>query len=709
MRDSLMRVFTKAARQVWSLPAPAMAFWLFVLGLFLRIALILVSGIHREPINFMEMEKIARSLALENIFGNPYKIPTGPTAHCSPVYPFLLSLIYRSLGFGVMAHFAALAMNAVFASLAHALLPLLANACGLRRQVGFVAGLIGVLIPFRLYTELGGWEAPLTSLCLAGMLLATAYWYRAPFPSKGNAALYGAAWGMVFLAAPNLLLVCVLLVAAPLFWVEPRRRRSLLVSLMIVALSATAIILPWTVRNYARLGGLIFIRSNLGIELATSNFPGASEFVNVNIVVGDPNSYHFRRHPFPNASEAEILKKMGEIDYNKWRVQEAWNWAKANPGQAAGLTLRRCLHFWFMPSKVPKYKDVLLYPMVVLAFFGVITMLRESPPSGWLFASALLGYPAAYYFIQLSTRYRYPMEFCLTFLCVFGVMHLCANRSPGAPLSPSAGVARLRLLGLRVYFSALFFALRTLAAGRVRDGLKLLVAPLGYWRFFPGAVILDQVRRLRPGRVLDVSSPKMLSLLLARHAEVWATDLNDPAIFDRWKPTATALGLERYYVGYEDARRLPYPDGFFDLMYSISVVEHIPGSGDTEALAEFQRVLRPGGLAILEVPFRLQRQEIMQSYDSKGAPLDQPQFYERFYDRAWLDQRLSNDKLELVREWIVGEYLPIDPWIATRRLPRWLRIAILPFEPWLAAVNCWARPDALTGRPLAAIRVFRRS
>jgi hypothetical protein len=49
-----------------------------------------------------------------------------------------------------------------------------------------------------------------------------------------------------------------------------------------------------------------------------------------------------------------------------------------------------------------------------------------------------------------------------------------------------------------------------------------------------------------------------------------------------------------------DATALPYPDARFDLVIANHVLEHI--GDDWRALAEIRRVLRPGGLAILQVP-----------------------------------------------------------------------------------------------------------
>lgn len=282
---------------------------------------------------------------------------------------------------------------------------------------------------------------------------------------------------------------------------------------------------------------------------------------------------------------------------------------------------------------------------------------------------------------------------------------------------PSPGLvadsgSRMLANAFRVYGFALSCALRAIGSGMFVEGVKLLLSPVGYWRFLPNAVVLEEFLKLKENpTVLDASSPKLPSLLLAARTTgaVHATDLNDDKIFTRWQQFARLLRLENYVAEYQDARSPTYPDGHFDFIYSISVIEHIPGRGDAEALAEFRRMLKPEGTIVIEVPYRRRREEKYAHYDSKGAPLDEPQFYERHYDAEWLRERLETiPDLRVERKLILGETLPLDPWIATARLPRVLRLAVLPFEPLLAALNYWARPDDRTGRPLAALLVYKK-
>jgi SAM-dependent methyltransferase len=70
-----------------------------------------------------------------------------------------------------------------------------------------------------------------------------------------------------------------------------------------------------------------------------------------------------------------------------------------------------------------------------------------------------------------------------------------------------------------------------------------------------------------------------------------ATDIS-PGMLRRLSTTAEGLGLEARTVRAE-AEELPFEDESFDLVFGHAVLHHIP---DLErALAEFRRVLRPGG------------------------------------------------------------------------------------------------------------------
>ena len=66
---------------------------------------------------------------------------------------------------------------------------------------------------------------------------------------------------------------------------------------------------------------------------------------------------------------------------------------------------------------------------------------------------------------------------------------------------------------------------------------------------------------------------------------------------------ADALAGQDRETHVADMRALPFPDGSFDALLSIQSIEHVPDAD--RAIAEFARVLKPGGVAVLVTPNRL--------------------------------------------------------------------------------------------------------
>ena len=87
----------------------------------------------------------------------------------------------------------------------------------------------------------------------------------------------------------------------------------------------------------------------------------------------------------------------------------------------------------------------------------------------------------------------------------------------------------------------------------------------------------------------------------------------------------------------EETRQLPYPDGKFDLVLVLGVVEHLPVRGRRQIVDEYYRVLAPGGhIAILDTPNRFFPLET----HSVGLPLIQ-----------WLPAPLAFAYAKLGRPW----------------------------------------------------------
>lgn len=105
----------------------------------------------------------------------------------------------------------------------------------------------------------------------------------------------------------------------------------------------------------------------------------------------------------------------------------------------------------------------------------------------------------------------------------------------------------------------------------VRSGEKVLEVAVG-----PGATFVEILRRVGPdGTVTGVDlSPRML---------------------DQTRQRALRAGWPEVDVKEADARKLPFADGTFDVLYNSYMLDLIPLGEMPVVLGEFLRVLKPGG------------------------------------------------------------------------------------------------------------------
>ena len=204
-----------------------------------------------------------------------------------------------------------------------------------------------------------------------------------------------------------------------------------------------------------------------------------------------------------------------------------------------------------------------------------------------------------------------------------------------------AGLANLRVNGLEL-------GLRK-TAGKITQ-------PVNSYTRFPEYHWFDLAIRRHlaerpPGprpAILDVGSPKLFGLYLASSVPVDLTltdisELNIDEYRTMWKALARrAKGQAGFALA--DARSLPFAGESFDVVYSMSVLEHIEGArGDSAALAELLRVLKPGGLLVFSVPFGeryVEQRRIGFSGAVRKTGDQESYFFQRIYDAAAAQARL---------------------------------------------------------------------
>jgi SAM-dependent methyltransferase len=179
-------------------------------------------------------------------------------------------------------------------------------------------------------------------------------------------------------------------------------------------------------------------------------------------------------------------------------------------------------------------------------------------------------------------------------------------------------------------------------ATKCRLGWRKRLAGLDYSRSVEYPIALDLLDPFGAKRILEIGASKLpLSLYLLAHtpADIYATDL-DPIVRVQ-SEYAERLGLSgnRLHVNIEDARHLSYPDRYFDRVISVSTIEHVQAV--EQAAAEIGRVLVPGGVAVITVPFSRVSQAQSAPVTAYGGTVDQdPSFYQYIFDRTMLFERL---------------------------------------------------------------------
>jgi SAM-dependent methyltransferase len=270
----------------------------------------------------------------------------------------------------------------------------------------------------------------------------------------------------------------------------------------------------------------------------------------------------------------------------------------------------------------------------------------------------------------------------------------------------------------RIFLLKTIWSVKVLLSGS-RLCTKLFFRALRYWRVLEFPYTLAKLPRRDKLEILDISSPKILSFYLAKKYghRVTAIDIWDKEIAF-WKDILKLIGTPQTIAGnmdlaIGDATCLSYGDESFDFVYSICVIEHIDGDGDSRALQEISRVLKQGGIAVITVPFDKNGREVFRSEDVyHKTHTSSPVFYERWYNRHQLQERLvAGSGLELVDFQLAFEkYLAIHhtylPTLYKSVFP--VRILWNAIEPLVGLLNLRTTPTVEAKKEGIALLTLRK-
>ena len=380
-----------------------------------------------------ETGNIAFALSEGKGFSNLFRQNTGPTAWIPPVYPFLLSLVFRVFGpFTLSSFFAAVLLNALFsAASTFPLFHLARKVSG--RTVAIVTAWLwvalpaGIMMPFEWI-----WDTSLSVL-----LATTLLWTTLCISESRKRSLwlvYALLWAIALLTNPSLGMILPFL----LFWAAVRARDVIQLSWRIPILSILLIVLcclPWTIRNYAAFHRTIPIRSSLPFELWIGN----NDIFDPHAINGTQRITRFE--------ETRRYAQLGENIYLAEKWTRAATFIRHKPVLFLQLTGRKIIATWFgteHPIDDFRAANLLLVRIVILCngvltlgtAIGALLLARSKNPFAFPLVIFPALFPLIYYVTHPSLRYRHPIDPILVFLTVFAATATLSKKYPTAPVLP---------------------------------------------------------------------------------------------------------------------------------------------------------------------------------------------------------------------------------------------------------------------------------
>lgn len=373
-----------------------LCFLLFILGG--------IAGVAQfsSPLPFgagFEMVAIGKNLAISGSFANPFLIlDTGPTAVNPPLYPLLLSILFKLFGSPGFVLVAATIGNIVMNALTASWLPRVSLAVFGSTTPGVIAAILWLaaaqLTP--------AWDASYT---VAGLTLFC--WYstsalKSNRPVK-SAILSGLLAAAVMLLNPSSIIVLLPWLAYLVLVHKVDRRRSLLFAATVLATVCVPVSL-WVLRNSVVLGAPV-LRTNLGMTLYVSN----NDCAQPSLVQSGRTGCYQRHHPNESVLEAQALRSEGEVNYDRSRVASSINWIRSNPTRFRQLTIERWREFWFPQPGKAAFPAYVIWFATALSVPGFIVMMWRRELAALFIGFALVVYPLMYYIVVSDVRYRYPV------------------------------------------------------------------------------------------------------------------------------------------------------------------------------------------------------------------------------------------------------------------------------------------------------------
>lgn len=238
-----------------------------------------------------------------------------------------------------------------------------------------------------------------------------------------------------------------------------------------------------------------------------------------------------------------------------------------------------------------------------------------------------LKFPEPYKRVSRPQRIRHTLTGLILFP-IYWVMAY-ATQTPGLAFR---GLCALK--GLRLLF-------------KERDVVRaysLIVAPLDSVRYFEFDFMWRTIKEIQVQTYLDVSSPRLLPLMvLGRKSKLKAELINpDKSDLPETMSFANAFGVaDRCRFCDCLIEEAPLKANSFDLITSMSVIEHIPD--DKGAIQKMWDLLKPGGVLVISIPCAAKASEEYMNLNDYGLINTDENgfvFWQRYYDNKLITERI---------------------------------------------------------------------
>ncbi len=192
------------------------------------------------------------------------------------------------------------------------------------------------------------------------------------------------------------------------------------------------------------------------------------------------------------------------------------------------------------------------------------------------------------------------------------------------------------------------------------------------WEWALGVMAMERFGKLKKDNVaigIGAGREEILFYLANKVSRVYATDLYDGKGWKNFAPTDFLRDPKKYApfpydedaltVLRMDGSKLDFPDETFDIAFSFSSIEHFGGenhSGALKAMREIERVLKPGGIAIITTEYILNDKEHPEFFNKKTIYSDLIDKLDKLKPVEPLDLRITTNTLDKVIDYESAVY-----------------------------------------------------